>query len=750
MPILRVYNSFLPRYISKYYSPASRTSIYEFTSVPMSKPTTTADWEAWSRAQNIKGCPNTCWARSLPLPTAQNKPTASKSHTNISVDTSTRKALAARFYQPIKPWQTRILRLNPAPRRHEPVVCTLLVADVIAHEGLGVVEKDVPREVPYEALSYTWGAEIFSCPIIVNGVEFFVTENLDAALRHLRLTDSSSGGVKRYLWVDALCINQFDMQEKSIQVSRMSTIYKKARRVVAWHSGWTPQNSTILSGILDNMAKPQKHSDDCTARFNGIAAFLADACEPPLFKRTWVRQEVFGARAMVMQFNDLEIYWEDYERIKNFIAPVVSSAASDGSTFPDFTNALYLKSPFKAIMMLVQPDYQTDHKARNERNLAAVAAPVSLLDALVFSSSFGVSDPRDLVYGVLGFTTVAVSQGKVDLRQPTLNVDYHRSVSEVYQDVVRYEIERSGSLGILDFAGSHHPASSDLPSWTPDWRTYDPKLAQHRILNRTNSWKYGFIDIRKIGVSWKPIRQPPDSKGILLARGIVLGIVHDKIDKPGLWIPFVSPGFDAGFKERFGGRSFDDTDLFRDVRRDYKSMFYNTFKDGNLPLRDGKVMGVDVRKATTRLMTLAQVVMLDQIRAEVRNRVLASTEPIRKNHIIGLAPSGVSIAPKLCLPDDAIVLFEGSPCPFVLRGSGQGQYILIGRAIFPLWFEHKSTSFDESRRDERTWSSNNAVYTETSDVLESRFLWPEKMASIWKPVLQDAEFRGALEDFRLV
>jgi hypothetical protein len=56
-----------------------------------------------------------------------------------------------------------------------------------------------------------------------------IRKNLEAALRHLRLTQEA-----RYLWVDAICINQDDMDERSRQVSIMSEIYSKASQVVVW------------------------------------------------------------------------------------------------------------------------------------------------------------------------------------------------------------------------------------------------------------------------------------------------------------------------------------------------------------------------------------------------------------------------------------------------------------------------------------------------------------------------------------
>lgn len=81
----------------------------------------------------------------------------------------------------------------------------------------------------YEALSYTWGQPIFSEILHTHNGILRITENLTLALRGLRLKDRV-----RYLWVDAVCINQDDTREKGQQVAMMGLIYKKARQVICW------------------------------------------------------------------------------------------------------------------------------------------------------------------------------------------------------------------------------------------------------------------------------------------------------------------------------------------------------------------------------------------------------------------------------------------------------------------------------------------------------------------------------------
>jgi hypothetical protein len=99
----------------------------------------------------------------------------------------------------------------------------------VSLETVPFAEDDVHD---FEALSYTWGlaenpVEIF---IGASGLRVLsITQNLAEALPYLRYEDRS-----RVLWIDAICVNQQDLEERSRQVERMTDIFTKAPRVVVW------------------------------------------------------------------------------------------------------------------------------------------------------------------------------------------------------------------------------------------------------------------------------------------------------------------------------------------------------------------------------------------------------------------------------------------------------------------------------------------------------------------------------------
>ncbi|KAK0613702.1 heterokaryon incompatibility protein-domain-containing protein, partial [Immersiella caudata] len=121
-------------------------------------------------------------------------------------------------YQPLDSQQKQIRILSLAPHRQK--------LSPLAGDLLTVSLLDKPR---YDALSYAWGDVESSLALTLNGSRLHIRRNLENALRHLRLPDEP-----RFLWIDALCINQTDIGERSHQVQLMGEIYSQATTVRAW------------------------------------------------------------------------------------------------------------------------------------------------------------------------------------------------------------------------------------------------------------------------------------------------------------------------------------------------------------------------------------------------------------------------------------------------------------------------------------------------------------------------------------
>ncbi|PVH71655.1 heterokaryon incompatibility, partial [Cadophora sp. DSE1049] len=147
----------------------------------------------------------------------------------------------------------------------------------------------------YETLSYCWGPEgTYRC-IDIDGHSVPIRRNLWWALYHLRYRVR---GMKRTLWIDALCINQNDISERNAQVSIMGSIYASASGVLIW-AGEEAEGSTEALKAIGEIPSQGKlfHSENGgELMYNPLYVrheeeFYA-LCTRPYWGRLWVIQEV--------------------------------------------------------------------------------------------------------------------------------------------------------------------------------------------------------------------------------------------------------------------------------------------------------------------------------------------------------------------------------------------------------------------------------------------------------------------------
>lgn len=178
----------------------------------------------------------------------------------------------------------------------------------------------------YEALSYVWGESSGNCTITLDGKKGVpVTDNLYAALRRLRRPDR-----RRVLWVDAVCIDQKNVEERNWQVQMMGRIYSNAARVVVWlgdAEGPSPNFDEVPTVDVDESNqegdKEPDDSDSSTSESSeseGVSEWqkdvLADVlrtASPPWWTRAWVTQELVLADDFNVVFGPVEVSWSTFE-----------------------------------------------------------------------------------------------------------------------------------------------------------------------------------------------------------------------------------------------------------------------------------------------------------------------------------------------------------------------------------------------------------------------------------------------------
>lgn len=171
-------------------------------------------------------------------------------------------------YSPLPEGCIRLLRLIPHQDKDAPIQCDLFNYPLL-DSGEGIR--------PYDALSYAWGSSKKTRVISMDKHHISVTENLHIALSHLR-----DRFIERIIWVDAICINQSDIEERSHQVRFMTMIYAKASRVNVWLGEMEADSDQALEEIH---RAAEEQSTKIDQRFQDAIFKLL---QRPWFKRMWV------------------------------------------------------------------------------------------------------------------------------------------------------------------------------------------------------------------------------------------------------------------------------------------------------------------------------------------------------------------------------------------------------------------------------------------------------------------------------
>ncbi|KAI0538667.1 HET-domain-containing protein [Xylaria digitata] len=297
----------------------------------------------------------------------------------------------------------------------------------LLHLSPGVFEQDIRCEISvhdlssrpeYEAVSYTWadetGNDDLCKTILVSGQPLSVTRNCENALKRVRRLD-----VLRMVWIDAVCINQNDANERGHQVRLMPQIYYRAQKVLIY-IGEEADNSDFCFKTTDlgNLTS--------SGRFHTALTRLLSR---QYFSRVWVLQEVALARTATVICGNERIPWAQLCKAQLEMAPRSST---------------FMSTP---ILKMKETELYT--------------TPGRLLDLLDISRRCKAKDPRDKVYALLGLIVDHSSQG--------LAADYNLSVKDLYIKVALDLASQHGWGHVLCRAGTRNRSTSALPSWVPDW-----------------------------------------------------------------------------------------------------------------------------------------------------------------------------------------------------------------------------------------------------------------------------------------
>lgn len=395
----------------------------------------------------------------------------------------------------------------------------------------------------FTALSYVWGEPDLTEEVFVDGKRVQVRSNLTAALRRapyhwMRCFPGRSVNGLR-IWADALCIDQQNLEERNHQVAMMGEIYSQAELVMSSIAKESPSICLALETYRDIYAT--LFSKNNSLSINDLV-FRRWALRVPALRQTAGAHKSHGphesqpAWDALHQFAALP-YWRRVWIVQEiFLAKrvllICDFEALDFACISEISTLLTLQE--------IDCGFEGQAKMQGELGGSAVGQrlccstcyrtisnPAPILDIygakaggaehqygtpgfqmklLRMTTQLQASEPRDVVYGLLGLSKLPVG------------VDYSQTIGTVFSQYVQYwigklttkeenayddEEELRASLGFthcLVFAGSARAAYTTkslqaemLPSWVPKFCTslpnsqFDPK---RELSVNTEAWNF--------------------------------------------------------------------------------------------------------------------------------------------------------------------------------------------------------------------------------------------------------------------
>ncbi|KAF2500878.1 HET-domain-containing protein [Lophium mytilinum] len=159
---------------------------------------------------------------------------------------------------------------------------------------------DLRQSPSFASLSYVWGVKsglshAVTLPSQECSIE--ITENCYQALWHIR---KLFGGVS--IWVDSICINQDDEQEKESQISLMQEIYSLARSVYVWLGQGNDESDKAMEYLRRRATLGRRlpltflASSDPESKRREYRRFRQAAWSDVIARITWSRTKLEGIR----------------------------------------------------------------------------------------------------------------------------------------------------------------------------------------------------------------------------------------------------------------------------------------------------------------------------------------------------------------------------------------------------------------------------------------------------------------------
>ncbi|KAH7095978.1 heterokaryon incompatibility protein-domain-containing protein [Paraphoma chrysanthemicola] len=341
----------------------------------------------------------------------------------------------------------RVLVLHPAGTLGDPIEGTICQVDRIQMlEGWTDIKY-------YEAVSYSWGGSNKTHTMSLSACMMSITHNVDTMLRYLR-----SGRKERYLWIDAICLDQCDLEEMITQIPLMGDIYRQAAKVRVWLGERTlgdgiPGVFAALKIIATGAAR-DGYAD--TGRVMPWFLKIGGKTYPTdvqcffkrdWFCRRWVLQEVAMGHDITIHCGELKLAWE-------WLIDGVSCLLRSDELTVAWGN----------VSTIVAVQTMQDYYGK------------TLLELLWTFHASQCSEPKDVIFSIRGMATDSAVFG--DTRYLDEWKVTFTTVAQHYFEYSQTDMwKHLAHFGSLYASQDHGSAKyANIPSWVPNWRSQRMQL----------------------------------------------------------------------------------------------------------------------------------------------------------------------------------------------------------------------------------------------------------------------------------
>lgn len=349
----------------------------------------------------------------------------------------------------------------------------------------------------YIALSYMWGDPNVTEEITVSGIKVHVTSNLALALKGFlsRLasshdTDGELLDLPKYLWADAICINQNNLEEKGKQVRMMGRIYERADLVISWL--WRPDKeiSNALVAIrlfADQIKRHSRGARDMEWLRESPVLWQLDASTPgipnkvwnaldaftshPFWSRIWTIQEMVLAKKLFVMNQDELVSFRDVETVAQWSHATIHNPRFKRPDF--FPMKLWGHILLSAGLTWFYISNITILRKYLMFGHLGKIFPQSIQRQFFEPGIYRATDPRDKIIALLSIV-------KFDLTP-----DYTKTTRQIYCAFAKeWRVSKNDIDTVLCYSGiglgTHD--TFGLPSWVPDFSSISHRSMRISVL----------------------------------------------------------------------------------------------------------------------------------------------------------------------------------------------------------------------------------------------------------------------------